>query len=84
MNCASCHACGKNYAKAKKTLRKGALEKYGVGLEQPQIQEWLANSRQHKTLILFKMEGGKLTVDQWGDVTTYVADQSSGEKWPDP
>ena len=81
MNCASCHGGGNNYVKEQKTLKRDALEKFGVGVEQKGIQDWVTKSQQHKNLVFFKMDGGKLNEQQWEDVTTYVADQASGEKW---
>lgn len=68
-------------ASEKRTLKKDALEKYGVGLDQPSIQNFATNNGRHKNLVFFRMEGGKLNPSQWEDVTTYISDQATGEKW---
>jgi len=80
-NCAGCHIGGSNLVNEKKTLQKEALLEYGIGLDQPSIKKFVTNSLQHKKLVFFRVEGGKLTDDQWEDVTTYIADQANGEKW---
>lgn len=80
-NCASCHLGGNNLASEKRTLKKDALENYGIGLDQPSIQNFVTNNARHKNLVFFRMEGGKLNPSQWEDVTTYISDQATGEKW---
>lgn len=80
-NCAGCHMGGNNFANEKRTLKKEALLQYGVGLDQPSLERFVTNSLVHQKLVFFKAEGGKLTPDQWEDVTTYIADQASGDKW---
>jgi cytochrome c6 len=80
-NCASCHIGGSNLVNEKRTLKKDALEKFGIGLDQESIQNFVTNNGRHKNLVFFKMEGGKLNPTQWEDVTTYISDQAIGEKW---
>jgi cytochrome c6 len=80
-NCAGCHIGGSNLVNEKKTLKKEALLQYGVGLDPASIKGFLTNSLQHKKLVFFRVDGGKLTEDQWEDAATYVSDQATGEKW---
>lgn len=80
-NCAGCHAGGQNFVSPDRNLHKEALEKFGIGVEQPGIQSFFSNSGQHKKLVFFKVEGGKLNPQQLEDVTTYIADQAAGDKW---
>jgi cytochrome c6 len=80
-NCAGCHMGGNNFANEKRTLKKEALLQYGVGLDQPSLERFVTNSLVHQKLVFFRVEGGKLTPDQWEDVTTYIADQANGDKW---
>lgn len=80
-NCASCHMGGANFAKPERTLKKDALEKYGIGVEQPSILSFVTNSQRHKNLVFFRAEGGKLNPQQWEDVTSYISDQAKNEKW---
>lgn len=80
-NCASCHMGGENYVKVERTLKKDALEKYGIGVEQPSILSFVMNSQRHKNLVFFRAEGGKLDPQQWEDVTTFISDQAKSEKW---
>ena len=80
-NCAGCHIGGSNLVNEKKTLKKEALLEYGVGIDPASIKGFLTNSLQHKKLVFFRVEGGKLTGDQWEDVATYISDQANGEKW---
>ena len=80
-NCASCHIGGSNLVNEKRNLRADALEKYGIGLDQESIQNFVTNNARHKNLVFFKMEGGKLNPTQWEDVTAYISDQAIGGKW---
>ena len=80
-NCAGCHIGGSNLVNEKRTLKKEALLEYGVGMDPASIKEFLTNSLQHKKLVFFRVEGGKLTGDQWEDVATFISDQANGEKW---
>jgi cytochrome c6 len=80
-NCASCHMGGTNVVNEQRTLKKDALEQFGIGLDQPGIQTFVTNSMRHKNLVFFRVEGGKLTPSQWEDVTTYISDQAKGDKW---
>jgi cytochrome c6 len=73
-NCASCHAGGQNVASEKKTLQKGALEKY-QSLDQAQLQKYVQNSMPHKFMPL------KFSDQDYKDVTSYVLDQALGDKW---
>ena len=63
----------------KRTLKKDALEKFGIGLDQESIQNFVTSNGRHQNLVFFK--GGKLNPTQWEDVTTYISDQAIGEKW---
>lgn len=80
-NCASCHIGGSNLVKEERTLKQDALVKFGIGTDQPSIQAFVTNSQRHKNLVFFRVEGGKLNEQQWQDVTTYISDQASGDKW---
>ena len=80
-NCASCHVGGNNVVNEQRTLKRDALEKFGIGLDQPGIKDFVTNSLRHKNLVFFRVEGGKLNPEQWEDVTTYISDQAKGDKW---
>ena len=80
-NCASCHIGGNNVVNEQRTLKRDALEKFGIGLDQPGIKDFVTNSLRHKNLVFFRVEGGKLNPEQWEDVTTYISDQAKGDKW---
>ena len=80
-NCASCHIDGSNLVNVQRTLKRDALEKFGIGLDQPSIKNFVTNNMRHKNLVFFRVEGGKLNDDQWEDVTTYISDQAKGDKW---
>jgi cytochrome c6 len=82
-NCAGCHMGGANFVSSERTLRQDALVKYGIGVEPASILSFVTkNSPRHQNLVFFRAEGGKLNPQQWEDVTTYVADQAQGDKWP--
>ena len=80
-NCASCHIDGTNLVNVQRTLKRDALEKFGIGLDQPSIKNFVTNNMRHKNLVFFRVEGGKLNDEQWEDVTTYISDQAKGDKW---
>ena len=80
-NCSGCHIGGSNLVNEKRTLKKEALLQYGVGLDPAAIKGFLTNSLQHKKLVFFRVDGGKLTDDQWEDAAIYVSYQANGEKW---
>jgi cytochrome c6 len=82
-NCAGCHMGGANFVSPERTLRQDALVKYGIGVEPASILSFVTkNSPRHQNLVFFRAEGGKLNPQQWEDVTTYIADQAQGDKWP--
>jgi cytochrome c6 len=82
-NCAGCHLGGANFVSPERTLRQDALVKYGIGVEPASILSFVTkNSPRHQNLVFFRAEGGKLNPQQWEDVTTYIADQAQGDKWP--
>eukprot|EP00553_Chaetoceros_curvisetus_P001740 CAMPEP_0204613852 /NCGR_PEP_ID=MMETSP0717-20131115/1773_1 /ASSEMBLY_ACC=CAM_ASM_000666 /TAXON_ID=230516 /ORGANISM="Chaetoceros curvisetus" /LENGTH=113 /DNA_ID=CAMNT_0051626415 /DNA_START=16 /DNA_END=354 /DNA_ORIENTATION=- len=83
-NCAGCHAGGMNFIKEKKTLKKDALAKFvSPTLDTDEVNAWLQKSGQHQRTVFLKAPSGngKLTDDDWSDVTSYVVDQAGGEKW---
>lgn len=80
-NCASCHVGGANVIKPGKTLQLKDLEKNLKSADQETIQTFFQNSMQHKLLNFPKVEGGKLSEQQVVDVTTYIFDQATGNKW---
>jgi cytochrome c6 len=69
-NCASCHAGGKNLVQANKTLKKDALEKYGMYSAEAIITQ-VTNGK--NAMPAFK---GRLKPAQIEDVTAYVLEQA--------
>jgi cytochrome c6 len=85
-NCAGCHAGGLNFVQENKTLKKEALAKFATGgspddLSQVKVQEWVMKSGQHNRIVFYKAPGGKLSEQDWADVTTFVVDQALNDKW---
>jgi cytochrome c6 len=69
-NCASCHAGGKNLVQANKTLKKDALEKYGMYSEEAVIAQVTGGKN---AMPAFK---GRLNDAQIADVAAYVISQA--------
>lgn len=69
-NCASCHAGGKNLVQAQKTLKKDALEKYGMSSAEAIIAQ-VTNGK--NAMPAFK---GRLKPDQIEDIAAYVLEQA--------
>jgi cytochrome c6 len=69
-NCASCHAGGKNLVQANKTLKKDALEKYGMNSAEAIIAQ-VTNGK--NAMPAFK---GRLKPTQIEDVAAYVLEQA--------
>ncbi|MBD2344954.1 cytochrome c6 PetJ [Anabaena subtropica] len=69
-NCASCHAGGKNLVQANKTLKKDALEKFGMDSAEAIIAQ-VTNGK--NAMPAFK---GRLKPNQIEDVAAYVLDQA--------
>ncbi|MBH8566900.1 c-type cytochrome [Nostoc sp. CENA67] len=69
-NCASCHAGGKNLVKAEKSLKKDALEKYGLYSAEAIITQ-VTNGK--NAMPAFK---GRLKPNQIEDVAAYVLEQA--------
>jgi len=69
-NCASCHAGGKNLVQAQKTLKKDALEKYGLYSAEAIIAQ-VTNGK--NAMPAFK---GRLKPNQIEDVAAYVLSQA--------
>ncbi|WP_041780861.1 cytochrome c6 PetJ [Allocoleopsis franciscana] len=69
-NCAACHAGGRNVVMADKTLKKEALEKYGMNSADAIINQ-VTNGK--NAMPAFK---GRLTPAQIEDVASYVLGQS--------
>jgi cytochrome c6 len=69
-NCAACHMGGKNVVMAPKTLKKEALEKYGMASSEA-ITTQVTNGK--GAMPSFK---SKLTPDQIADVAAYVLAQA--------
>lgn len=88
-NCAGCHAGGLNFVQENKTLKKEALAKFVMGssgtspddLNQATVQQWVMKSGQHNRIVFYKAPGGKLSEQDWADVTTFVVDQALNDKW---
>jgi cytochrome c6 len=69
-NCAACHAGGKNLVQANKTLKKDALEKYGMYSAEAIIAQ-VTNGK--NAMPAFK---GRLKPEQISDVAGYVLSQA--------
>ncbi|MFM6182869.1 MAG: cytochrome c6 PetJ [Dolichospermum sp.] len=69
-NCAQCHLGGKNLVNAAKTLKKGALEKYGMYSTEAIIAQ-VTNGKGAMPAF-----GKKLKADQIEDVAAYVLEQA--------
>lgn len=69
-NCAACHAGGKNLVQADKTLKKDALEKYGMNSAAAIIAQ-VTNGK--NAMPAFK---GRLNSNQIEDVAAYVIEQA--------
>jgi cytochrome c6 len=74
-NCASCHAGGKNLVQAQKTLKKDALEKYGMNSAEAIIAQ-VTNGK--NAMPAFK---GRLKAAQIEDVAAYVLDEANNKEW---
>jgi cytochrome c6 len=69
-NCASCHAGGKNLVQANKTLKKDALEKFGMYSADAIIAQV---TKGKNAMPAFK---GRLNSSQIEDVAAYVLEQA--------
>lgn len=69
-NCASCHAGGRNLVNAAKTLKKGALEKYGMYSAEAIIAQVTKGKGAMPAF------GKKLKADQIENVAAYVLEQA--------
>ncbi|MGL5194882.1 MAG: cytochrome c6 PetJ [Chroococcales cyanobacterium] len=69
-NCAACHAGGNNVIMANKTLKKEALEQYGMN----SIDAIITQVKKGKNAMPNFL--GRLTEDQIEDVATYVLEQA--------
>jgi cytochrome c6 len=69
-NCVSCHAGGKNLVQANKTLKKDALEKYGMYSADAIITQVTKGKNAMPAF------GKRLTASQIEDVATYVLAQA--------
>jgi cytochrome c6 len=69
-NCASCHAGGKNLVQANKTLKKDALEKYGMYSAEAIITQVTKGKNAMPAF------GGRLKPNQIEDVAAYVLEQA--------
>ncbi|MBD2596203.1 c-type cytochrome [Nostoc spongiaeforme FACHB-130] len=74
-NCASCHAGGKNLVQANKTLKKDALDKYGMNSAEAIIAQ-VTNGK--NAMPAFK---GRLKSNQIEDVAAYVLDEANNKDW---
>ncbi|MBW4617095.1 MAG: c-type cytochrome [Desmonostoc vinosum HA7617-LM4] len=70
-NCASCHAGGKNLVQAQKTLKKDALEKYGMNSAEAIIAQV---TKGKNAMPAFQ---GRLKPSQIEDVAAYVLDEAN-------
>jgi len=69
-NCASCHAGGKNLVKAEKSLKKDALEKYGLYSQEAIIAQ-VTNGKNAMPAF-----GNRLKPEKIEDVAAYVLSQA--------
>ncbi|WP_193199218.1 cytochrome c6 PetJ [Nostoc sp. MG11] len=69
-NCASCHAGGKNLVQAQKTLKKDALEKYGMYSAEAIIAQV---TKGKNAMPAFQ---GRLKPNQIEDVAAYVLEKA--------
>lgn len=69
-NCSACHLGGGNVVIVNKTLKKSALEKYGMNSTDAIIRQ-VTNGK--NAMPAFK---GRLNTKQIGEVATYVLEQS--------
>ncbi len=69
-NCASCHLGGRNVIMADKTLKKDALEKYGMNSIEAIVKQV---SQGKNAMPAFT---GRLTPEQAQDVAAYVLDKA--------
>jgi cytochrome c6 len=69
-NCASCHAGGKNLVQAQKTLKKDALEKYGMYSAEAIIAQVTKGKNAMPAF------NGRLKPNQIEDVAAYVLEEA--------
>lgn len=69
-NCASCHLGGKNVVNSQKTLKKKALEKYGMNSLEAIVTQVTKGKNAMPAF------GGRLKPNQIEDVATYVLVQA--------
>ena len=69
-NCSSCNAGGKNLVQANKTLKKDALEKYGMNSAEAIITQVTKGKNAMPAF------GGRLKPGQIEDVAAYVLEQA--------
>jgi cytochrome c6 len=69
-NCASCHAGGKNLVQANKTLKKDALEQFGMYSAEAIIAQVTKGKNAMPAF------SGRLKPDQIEDVAAYVLEQA--------
>lgn len=69
-NCAACHIGGGNVVMAQKTLKKDALEKFGMNSAEAIIKQ-VTNGKGAMPAF-----GGRLSADKIEDVAAYVLQQS--------
>ncbi|MEH1917913.1 cytochrome c6 PetJ [Nostoc sp.] len=69
-NCASCHAGGKNLVKAEKSLKKDALEKYGLYSAEAIVAQVTKGKGAMPAF------GARLKADQIENVAAYVLSQA--------
>ncbi len=69
-NCASCHAGGKNLVQAQKTLKKDALEKYGMYSAEAIIAQVTKGKNAMPAF------SGRLKPNQIEDVAAYVLEKA--------
>ncbi|MBW4686432.1 MAG: c-type cytochrome [Komarekiella atlantica HA4396-MV6] len=69
-NCASCHAGGKNLVQAQKTLKKDALEKYGMYSAEAIIAQVTKGKNAMPAF------NGRLKPNQIEDVAAYVLEKA--------
>ncbi|MEI6428042.1 MAG: c-type cytochrome [Pseudanabaena sp. ELA607] len=74
-NCASCHAGGKNLVQPHKTLKKDALDQYGMNSSEAIIAQV---TKGKNAMPAFK---GRLKPAQIEDVAAYVLDQANNNDW---
>lgn len=77
-NCAACHVGGQNLVNPERNLSKEAIQKHLGGVDEDEVKKFIKDGLVHRGVFAF---GGKLRDVEFSDVSAFVVDQASGEKW---